>query len=117
MANHLEALRKQGNFTPQNSFHEETNDEHSESNPKEVIDHNQTNSESKIVPDSVKYVPGKNQRKTIKVSPQTKAEIEELKRQLKMGFNYEVIQFLIDNYVHEHLNLQQQKRFHENSDF
>lgn len=64
-----------------------------------------------------KKISSNNQRKTIKVSPQTKAEIEELKRFLRMGFNYEVIQFLIDNYVHEHLNLQQQKRFHENSDF
>lgn len=113
MANHLETLRKQGNFTPQNSFHDETSD----SKPKKVTAQNHPNSESKIVPESVKYVPGKNQRKTLKVSPQTKAEIEELKRELKMGFNYEVIQFLIDNYVHDHLNLQQQKRFHENSSF
>ena len=64
-----------------------------------------------------KKISSNNQRKTIKVSPQTKAEIEELKRFLRMGFNYEVIQFLIDNYVHEHLNLKPQKRFHENSDF
>lgn len=64
-----------------------------------------------------KKISSENQRKTLKVSPQTKTEIEELKRELKMGFNYEVIQFLIDNYVHDHLNLQQQKRFHENSSF
>ncbi|MCT6890222.1 MAG: hypothetical protein M3Z87_11325 [Lactobacillus sp.] len=108
MANHLEELRKQGNFTPQNAFHEE------ETKPKYINNQQET---TKIVAESVKYVPGKNQRKTIKISPQTKAEIEELKRELRMGYNYEVIQFLIDTYVHDHLNIQQQKRFHENSDY
>jgi len=50
------------------------------------------------------------------VSPQTKAEIQELKRYLKMGYNYEVIQFLIDDYVEDHLSSSEKRRFKENTE-
>lgn len=110
MSNHLEKLRKQGNFTPQKSFMEDSSLEN-EKNVYKKTD----NSKDSIDTENEKYIPGKNQRKTLKVSPQTKLEIEELKRELRMGFNYEVIQYLIDNYVHEHLNPRQQQRFHENT--
>ncbi|WP_282802548.1 hypothetical protein [Secundilactobacillus kimchicus] len=96
--NKLEELRKRGNFTPQNPFSES--------------DSTQQNTHNKIEPDeTAKYISAANQRKTLKVSPQTKSEIEELKRQLKMSFNYEVIQFLIDDYIETHLTAAEKKEF------
>lgn len=106
--NKLEALRKKGNFTPEKPFLE--NDTVTPKKEKE-------NKPVSTIPDETsKYIPATNQRKTLKVSPQTKAEIEELKRYLKMGYNYEVIQFLIDDYVDDHLSPSEKRRFKENTE-
>lgn len=113
--NKLEELRKTGNFTPNKPFDDSV---------EKKID-KQLSNESNLEKDEkkrqknvevAKYIPSTNQRKTLKVSNQTKAEIEELKRQLKMGFNYEVIQYLIDNYVDTTLSTSQKRRFRENTE-
>ncbi|KGB49681.1 hypothetical protein LH61_09420 [Leuconostoc mesenteroides P45] len=102
----LEALRKRGNFTPKESFIE------SEKEPKFKI--NQPSQKTEII-ETDKYIPSPNQRKTLKVSPQTKKELEELKRYLKVEYNYEAIQFLIDNYVNSQLTAQEKNHFKDNT--
>ncbi|MCT4420503.1 hypothetical protein EFT49_09980 [Leuconostoc falkenbergense] len=102
----LETLRKRGNFTPKQSFVEP------EKEPKVEI--NQPTQSAEII-ETDKYIPSPNQRKTLKVSPQTKKELEELKRYLKVECNYEAIQFLIDNYVNTQLSGQERNRFKDNT--
>ena len=102
----LETLRKRGNFTPTQSFVEP------EKEPKVEI--NQPTQSAEII-ETDKYIPSPNQRKTLKVSPQTKKELEELKRYLKVEYNYEAIQFLIDNYVNTQLSSQEKNRFKDNT--
>lgn len=102
----LETLRKRGNFTPKQSFVE------SEKEPKVEINKPTQNEE---IIETDKYIPSPNQRKTLKVSPQTKKELEELKRYLKVEYNYEAIQFLIDNYVNTNLNPKEKSRFKDNT--
>ena len=102
----LETLRKRGNFTPKESFIE------TEKEP--PIEINQPIKNNEII-ETDKYIPSPNQRKTLKVSPQTKKELEELKRYLKVEYNYEAIQFLIDNYVNTQLSAQEKNRFKDNT--
>ena len=102
----LETLRKSGNFTPKQSFVEQ------EKEPQVEI--NQPTQSTEII-ETDKYIPSPNQRKTLKVSPQTKKELEELKRYLKVEYNYEAIQFLIDNYVNTQLSAQEKNRFKDNT--
>ncbi|MDI6668139.1 hypothetical protein QMA56_10525 [Leuconostoc falkenbergense] len=102
----LETLRKRGNFTPKESFIE---------TEKEIpVEINQPIKNDEII-ETDKYIPSPNQRKTLKVSPQTKKELEELKRYLKVEYNYEAIQFLIDNYVNTQLSAQEKNRFKDNT--
>lgn len=102
----LETLRKRGNFTPKESFIE------TEKEPPVEIKQPIKNNE---IIETDKYIPSPNQRKTLKVSPQTKKELEELKRYLKVEYNYEAIQFLIDNYVNTQLSAQEKNRFKDNT--
>jgi len=102
----LETLRKRGNFTPKESFIETEKE-----TPVEIT---QPIKNDEII-ETDKYIPSPNQRKTLKVSPQTKKELEELKRYLKVEYNYEAIQFLIDNYVNTQLSAQEKNRFKDNT--
>lgn len=70
----LETLRKRGNFTPKQSFVEP------EKEPKVEI--NQPTQSAEII-ETDKYIPSPNQRKTLKVSPQTKKRIRGTKTLLK----------------------------------
>ncbi|MCK8617990.1 hypothetical protein LNP00_06445 [Fructobacillus sp. M158] len=108
----LEALRKRGNFAPKEAFEEKKAPEEKKEVTKQV-DEKQSNAVEEIATD--KYVPSPNQRKTLKVSPQTKRELEELKRYLRVEFNYEAIQFLIDDYVNTRLTASEKTRFKGNT--
>lgn len=101
----LESLRKRGNFLAKEPFSEEK-------------DKLKENVEKKLPSQTIeteKYTPSKNQRKTLKVSSQTKKELEELKRYLQVEYNYEVIQFLIDDYVTSQLSPSEKVRFKGNT--
>lgn len=107
----LENLRKKGNFQP-NQAYNPSNDEKKIKN----IEPQKKSEEQKQTNDSAdKYIPSVNQRKSLKVSPQTKIELEELKRSLQLGFNYEVIQYLIDNYINTNFSQKEKQRFKENT--
>lgn len=108
----LEALRKRGNFAPKEAFEEKEATEEKKKVTRPVAKKQSTAIEN-IETD--KYVPSTNQRKTLKVSPQTKKELEELKRYLRVEFNYEVIQFLIDDYVNTRLSTSEKARFKGNT--
>lgn len=109
--NKLETLRKKGNFTPAKPFSESREiPQKTKFKEKNDVKADETSDETS------QYIPATNQRKTLKVSPKTKVEIEELKRYVKMEYNYEVIQFLIDNYVADHLSSSEKRRFKENTE-
>lgn len=101
--NKLEELRKSGNFTPQEPFSGKSAD-----NRSNITFH-------KKETDTSKYIPSANQRRTLKVSNQTNKEITELKRHLKLRYVYEVVQFLIDDYVKDHFSVSEKKRFEDNT--
>lgn len=88
----------QGAIKPEEKFEEITNN-----NEKEVI----TNEGNKAARLKKSF---KNQKATIKLSSETKKDLDVLKSMEKIKFDYEIIQLLADAYVRS-LSTEDQRRF------